>query len=111
MAGIKTGRPPEAQHAEAIHSSDEKNMAEPDDLYTLRAQFWLGHYDMVRDEFSVVGLLVLVSESTGQFETNSTSCAVVPILGARFLGGSRGGETETERESRCVLGGRIGTVE
>ena len=23
-------------------------MAEPDDLYTLRAQFWLGHYDMVR---------------------------------------------------------------
>ena len=59
MAGIKTGRPPEAQHAEAIHSSDEKNMAEPDDLYPLRAQFWLGHYDMVRSLCFVWGRLRL----------------------------------------------------
>ena len=28
-------------------------MAEPDDLYTLRAQFWLGHYDMVRSDDGV----------------------------------------------------------
>ena len=25
-------------------------MAEPDELYTLRAQFWLGHYQMALDE-------------------------------------------------------------
>lgn len=25
-------------------------MTEPDDLYTLRAQFWLGHYQMAIDE-------------------------------------------------------------
>lgn len=25
-------------------------MAEPDELYTLRAQFWLGHYSMAVDE-------------------------------------------------------------
>ena len=29
-------------------------MAEPDDLYTLRAQFWLGHYDMVRFVMSLL---------------------------------------------------------
>jgi coatomer subunit epsilon len=25
-------------------------MSEPDDLYTLRAQFWMGHYQMAMDE-------------------------------------------------------------
>ena len=25
-------------------------MTEPDELYTLRAQFWLGHYQMALDE-------------------------------------------------------------
>lgn len=25
-------------------------MAEPDELYTLRAQFWLGHYQLAVDE-------------------------------------------------------------
>lgn len=25
-------------------------MAEPDELYTLRAQYWLGHYQMALDE-------------------------------------------------------------
>ena len=25
-------------------------MSEPDELYTLRAQFWLGHYQMALDE-------------------------------------------------------------
>lgn len=25
-------------------------MAEPDDLYTLRAQFWLGHYELCLEE-------------------------------------------------------------
>ena len=25
-------------------------MAEPDELYTLRAQFWMGHYQMALDE-------------------------------------------------------------
>ena len=25
-------------------------MTEPDELYTLRAQFWLGHYQMAADE-------------------------------------------------------------
>jgi len=29
-------------------ATNKTTMAEPDDLYTLRAQFWLGHYDMVR---------------------------------------------------------------
>ena len=34
--------------AAAISINKAPTMAEPDDLYTLRAQFWLGHYDMVR---------------------------------------------------------------
>ena len=27
-----------------------KTMSEPDELYTLRAQFWMGHYTMALDE-------------------------------------------------------------
>ena len=43
-------------------------MAEPDDLYTLRAQFWLGHYDMVRPFVScgVGGVGMVVSEPFGR---------------------------------------------
>ena len=28
--------------------------AEPDDLYTLRAQFWLGHYEMCLEEAKAI---------------------------------------------------------
>ena len=30
--------------------SNRSTMTEPDELYTLRAQFWLGHYQMAADE-------------------------------------------------------------
>ena len=30
-------------------------MTEPDELYTLRAQFWLGHYTMAMDEAKSIG--------------------------------------------------------
>lgn len=62
-------------------------MAEPDDLYTLRAQFWLGHYDMVRGFAGVA----FVSGSGCEFEAKSTRCILVPILCARFERGQNGG--------------------
>lgn len=30
-------------------------MTEPDELYTLRAQFWLGHYTLAMDEAKSIG--------------------------------------------------------
>ena len=71
-------------------------MAEPDDLYTLRAQFWLGHYDMVR------GLVVVasVSGSGRVFEAKSTRFILVPILCARFIGGSLLAERLGERSKQ-----------
>ena len=30
-------------------------MTEPDELYTLRAQFWLGHYGLAMDEAKSIG--------------------------------------------------------
>ena len=33
-----------------IENEKGRTMSEPDELYTLRAQFWLGHYQMALDE-------------------------------------------------------------
>jgi hypothetical protein len=35
---------------EKAKKKDRETMSEPDELYTLRAQFWLGHYQMALDE-------------------------------------------------------------
>ena len=53
-------------------------MAEPDDLYTLRAQFWLGHYDMVRRY--VAAALVSANEVCKGAKTR-VAFILVPILG------------------------------
>ena len=55
-------------------------MAEPDDLYTLRAQFWLGHYDMVRFVMSLLKRWYPRTEVGGR---QARCFFVVPILGAR----------------------------
>ena len=38
------------RHTHKKRSRKIGKMAEPDELYTLRAQFWLGHYQMALDE-------------------------------------------------------------
>ena len=53
-------------------------MAEPDDLYTLRAQFWLGHYDMVRFVMSLKRWYPRTEVEEGA--KHACCCFVVPIL-------------------------------
>jgi hypothetical protein len=41
----------ETQNNPTITTTTNKiTMSEPDELYTLRAQYWLGHYQMALDE-------------------------------------------------------------
>ena len=48
-----------SRHEEILRTSDKLlvTMTEPDELYTLRAQFWLGHYGMAVDEAGYLSTL------------------------------------------------------
>jgi hypothetical protein len=62
-----------------IGQTQTATMAEPDDLYTLRAQFWLGHYDMVRSFGGglICWLLGMALVSDGGEQTDTTHAGLV----------------------------------
>ena len=51
-------------------------MTEPDELYTLRAQFWLGHYSMALDEAKSIGRRPMAPELKTEREEFVARCYI-----------------------------------
>jgi coatomer protein complex subunit epsilon len=51
-------------------------MTEPDELYTLRAQFWLGHYSMALDEARSIGRRPMAPELKAEREEFIARCYI-----------------------------------
>ncbi|KAL3906765.1 MAG: hypothetical protein SGARI_003852, partial [Bacillariaceae sp.] len=51
-------------------------MAEPDELYTLRAQFWLGHYQMASDEAKSIARRPMSPDLKAEREEFVARCAI-----------------------------------
>ena len=49
-------------------------MTEPDELYTLRAQFWLGHYTMALDEAKSIARRPMAPELKAEREELTMRC-------------------------------------
>ena len=51
-------------------------MTEPDELYTLRAQFWLGHYAMAMDEAKSIGRRPMSPDLKAEREEFMARCLI-----------------------------------
>lgn len=51
-------------------------MTEPDELYTLRAQFWLGHYSMAMDEAKSIGRRPMSPDLKAEREEFMARCLI-----------------------------------
>jgi coatomer protein complex subunit epsilon len=51
-------------------------MSEPDELYTLRAQYWLGHYQMAMDEAKSIMRRPMSAELKQEREEFVTRCQI-----------------------------------
>jgi coatomer protein complex subunit epsilon len=71
---------------------NDDSMAEPDELYTLRAQFWLGHYQMAMDEGKSIARRPMSPQLKEEREEYVTRCAIAMKDFSKVIAGDTPGE-------------------
>ena len=67
-------------------------MAEPDELYTLRAQFWLGHYQMAMDEGKSIARRPMSPQLKAEREEFVARCAIAMKDYSKVISGDTPGK-------------------
>ena len=68
-------------------------MSEPDELYTLRAQFWLGHYQMALDEGKSIARRPMSPELKAEREEFVARCYIALKDYDKVVGGDTPGKS------------------
>ena len=77
-------------------------MSEPDELYTLRAQFWLGHYQMALDEAKSIMRRPMSPDLKAEREEIVARCHIAMKNYDRVISGDTSGKwTEALCHRRC----------
>lgn len=63
-------------------------MAEPDELYTLRAQYWLGHYQLALDEAKSIMRRPMSPALKAEREEYVARCQIATGQGNKVIAGS-----------------------
>ena len=71
-------------------------MAEPDELYTLRAQFWLGHYQMAMDEGKSIARRPMSPQLKAEREEFVARCAIAMKDYSKVIAGDTPGTLRVE---------------
>jgi coatomer protein complex subunit epsilon len=79
---------------------NDDSMAEPDELYTLRAQFWLGHYQMAMDEGKSIARRPMSQQLKEEREEYVARCAIAMKDYSKVIAGDTPGEYCSRDEKR-----------
>jgi coatomer subunit epsilon len=73
-------------------TQSKSTMAEPDELYTLRAQFWLGHYQTALDEGKSIARRPMSPQLKEEREAFVARCSIALKDYSKVMAGDTPGE-------------------